>query len=1625
MLARLRHMSRTCACRRPFGSAGWRSRGSDGCDTVNTGENFARSSYAVNWLMGFRRGNARADADGVTLTDTTSGGTSAVGLPTPPASALARPGSRAVVVGTGMHVPGSALLAISAVAATVAAVGDALTDQCVMDPRHVVAVTDPEGPSRFLEVVNQAAEQAEDVLLLYYIGHGLVDLAGELFLATSATTGRDIMLPVEALSFAAIRSVLAAHRARHVVVVLDCCFSGRAHGAFGTAVADSFELTKVQGSYLLSATSATEQALARPGEPYTAFSGALLELLRDGDPAAPRGLTLDDAYRHLVRALPRRGAPAPQRRLSGDAGRLVVAVNPRAPEVIRPRADYPGRLEPAPSASRPCPYPGLEAFTADDTDYFYGRERLVDEVLRVLAADGPGGPLAIVGRSGAGKSSLLQAGLLPAIRAGRLDVPGSRHWPQLVMTPGGHPLRVLAGRLAAGTGQDGDTTAAILAADPGELQRIIAAGPRGDHAPGGLILCVDQFEEVFTACTDEAERRAFIQALCPAPAGGGTPGIRVILGLRADFYNRCLDYPELAPMVRAGQVPVRPMSREELRSAIERPAEAAGLRLEEGLPGRLLLDLESVEGPDRDPDSALPLLAFALQATWQCSDKRELTLSDYQATGGIWGAVTQRADGVYDDLAAGGRESAKLLLLSMVQLGDGTDDVRRRVSVDDLLAGRPAAEQAAIRGALDAYVAARLVTVDNDTAEIAHEALLRAWPRLRQWIEDDRKDLLDRQRLAEAARVWKSAAGPLYAGARLDEARKWLGQEQPRARRLLSPVEEGFVRASVRAVRRRKTRRWSFVAVAAVAVLLLVAGGVYAIQQRAGNQQSQAVESSIALAQDAGILRTTDPAGAMWLSLAAYNSSRTSQARTQLYDSLTTPYPLTLPGHVKGPVADVAYSPGGATAAAVWKDGTVLVWRVTDPLRPVLFATLHVRTGGVDRLEFSPDGRLLAVHALDSLELWKVGDGSGHPVLMSDTTVTVPWQLGEGAWLPVAFSPDGRIVATGDGDGRLRLWNVTDPAHPALMTSIAVSSRPLSAVAFSPDGDALAAASDNTTAPDSGRVRLWDMRDPARPTLRTTLAVGSALSVAFSSVGNLLAAAGSNEKAYVWHVADIRKPVSAQVDTDDNGGALSSVAFCPHSDVFVMAYSGGETGVWSSVEQLWSEGGDLPDPAGPDSVAFSPSGSQILTGDSGGSVELWIAPEPLLTGPVYTDSGGSLWNGNSTLTVTDNNYPEGAASPVELWNVSDPFHPIQDASLPGNWTYGYFLPDSDTIVTTTADGNVMRLWNVSDPRHPRAGAELSDLGYSSGSITSASWAGSDNGLMLIANTDDVRLWDVSNISHPVLDGTLNVTSTGSVAFLSDRLAAVVEQNGIKLWDIGNPRHPVAEGVVPVMYADVGGIYIPSRQLMAADNVMTDRGTASGTTLWSLRDLRKPGDLAPGVDMDPTGIAGLNNDIWVALTTNDDALDVWDTRNPRLPTRIAALPVENASASSLSAVNSPGGWLVATGSNGNNGDYEVYVSEVPSNGRAISSYAQIPGDVPDYQMSPDGKLLTTNLETTNDPESALTAFDPQAAATGSPGIVYPLNSDSLYQHLCSIVSQAPFNPSWQQYLPDTYYRPACS
>ncbi|MYS44986.1 hypothetical protein GTY23_27925, partial [Streptomyces sp. SID5998] len=572
----------------------------------------------------------------------------------PSATGLGSPGSRALLVGTGHHLPGSRLPDVPAVSATVRELGRTLVDDCGLRPENLLPpLLDPRDPIELGNAVVAAAKQAEDVLLIYYVGHGLVSPGNELYLATAATDDLAEGLAFKALPYQAVRDALSNCRARSIIVVLDCCFAGRARGSLGTAATDAFALASLSGSYVLASASRDEQALAMPGEPYTAFTGELLRFLREGDPGGPPGLTIEGAYRHLRRVLPLRRLPAPERHLSGRAGDLVLAVNPVAAPAPTPPAS---QAPPERPDEQICPYPGLDPFTADDARFFFGRARTTAELLTRLANwSQEGGPVALVGLSGAGKSSLLRAGLLPAVKRGELPLPGAGTWAQFVLAPGEHPLDSLAGQLAGPTGCSKAELIAELRTDPARsadlVRRALRRQSGGQDVPGGrLLLVVDQFEEVFTACQDEDERRCFITAVCSAAASDEAPAAApalVLLGIRADFYASCLAYPELVAVLKHRHFPVEPMTPEQLREAIERPAEVAGLGLETGLADTLLRDLRA----DREfAGGTLPLLAYALWLTWGRREGRTLTLAGYGATGGIWDAITQQAELTYAGL---------------------------------------------------------------------------------------------------------------------------------------------------------------------------------------------------------------------------------------------------------------------------------------------------------------------------------------------------------------------------------------------------------------------------------------------------------------------------------------------------------------------------------------------------------------------------------------------------------------------------------------------------------------------------------------------------------------------------------------------------------------------------------------------------------------------------------------------------------------------------------------------------------------------------------------------------------------------------------------------------------------
>jgi transcriptional regulator with XRE-family HTH domain/energy-coupling factor transporter ATP-binding protein EcfA2 len=417
------------------------------------------------------------------------------------------------------------------------------------------------------------------------------------------------------------------------------------------------------------------------------------------------------------------------------------------------------RQQDAPAPGIP-PYKGLLFFDEADADLFFGREiltaRLVEHV-NDLAMDSTSRFLAVVGASGSGKSSLVRAGLAVALRRSG--------WQVSVFTPTANPMRILELNLEA----------------------------EHSNGTGRALLLVDQFEEAFTLCHDELERTAFIEKLIGS-AQDQVNKTTVVIALRADFYSHCAQYLLLREAVASEQEYIGQMTTEELRHAVVEPARRGGWEFEPGLIEVLLQDL-STRGAHEPEPGALPLLSHALLATWERRRVRTMTLEGYHASGGVRGAIAETAENVFtDQLNQAQQEIARDVFLRLTELGEGTEDTRRRASLNELV--RQSEEAPQLRAVLNTLAEARLITLNEDNAEVAHEALIREWQRLHEWLTLDRESLLLHRHLTESAYEWearKREPSELYRGARLAQAREWVTANEEK----LNAPERAFLTASI------------------------------------------------------------------------------------------------------------------------------------------------------------------------------------------------------------------------------------------------------------------------------------------------------------------------------------------------------------------------------------------------------------------------------------------------------------------------------------------------------------------------------------------------------------------------------------------------------------------------------------------------------------------------------------------------------------------------------------------------------------------------------------------------------------------------------------------------------------
>jgi DNA-binding SARP family transcriptional activator/WD40 repeat protein len=876
------------------------------------------------------------------------------------------------------------------------------------------------------------------------------------------------------------------------------------------------------------------------------------------------------------------------------------------------------------------PYKGLRPFLEADALDFFGREAFIRRLLDRLSHAGRSSRfIAVVGPSGSGKSSAVSAGLVAALRHGA--VPGSEAWFVTEMHPGHHPLEELDGALMR-----------VAVHPPAGLLGRLESGPRGlleladAIVPDGteLLLIVDQFEEAFTLTEAEDDRTLFLESLRVATADPASR-VRVIATLRADFYDRPLRYPRMGELIGASTETLSPLTPEELERAIVRPAEHAGLTVDRALAPQIAADVAEQPG-------ALPLVQYALTELYDRRHDGRLTLEAYREIGGVGGALAASAEHLYASRQPAGRNAVRQLFLRLVTIGDGAADTRRRVSLSELSAIE--VDASAMESALDTYGRHRLLTFDRDpvtrepTVEVAHEALLGAWERLRRWIENARDDVRMRRRLSDAAREWeRSRREPsfLLVGSRLDQFESW-GSATNLA---LGLEERGYLSASVarrdeehaaeatrilreRTLERRsvKRRRALFLALTAAA---LVAGTLTAIilNRNASAQRASSLAAGRELLAAAAKNLDVDRQLAILL---AFEALRTTQGidgnvllpeAEQFLRRAVPAVAIDTTSILGRGIHGGSITRDGTAVALLGDDGSVGVWDLRNGSR-ILGRPSPNNSCGVDI--GCPD--VFSVSLSDDAHVMATGDGeglahvwdlvSGREVMAAPTYAPSRGPAvshGLGVSPIVALSPDGRLLATVGTDGSLRMREVSTGAQvwalaPGETDPVGAFSSTYAAY-FSPDGTGLLVCS------RPGAPRVLDVA-----TGKTMISPSGAGGfwcdhTAFSADGSRVAfflTRGDSDLIEVWDLRSRRRVASAPYP-EVGLGAPGVGALSP--DGRVLAVVGGpEQNVVSLRDaDTLAPLVTLQHRARVRQVWFSPDGTRIVTTNSDGAARVWNA----------------------------------------------------------------------------------------------------------------------------------------------------------------------------------------------------------------------------------------------------------------------------------------------------------------------------------------------------------------------------------------------------------------------------------
>ncbi len=1167
------------------------------------------------------------------------------------------------------------------------------------------------------------------------------------------------------------------------------------------------------------------------------------------DASAPSPPSAEPAALDVLRtAITQRGAH-PETAAFVDAF-LAAAASPAAPP-------------PPPAVPVVNPYKGLRPFTEADAADFFGREALTERlVARLSGHDAASRFLAVVGPSGSGKSSAVRAGLVPALRRGA--VPGSEDWFVVEMLPGPTPWEELEAALLRIAVNPPPTLMDELTEDPLGLHRAVTRVLPGPDTE--LLLIVDQFEELFTRADDEATRTAVMDALA---AGVDAPGgrLRVVITLRADFYDRPLRHPGMSKLVTDHMETVRPLTPEELHQAVVGPAARHGLRFEQGLEARIAADVA-------DQPGALPLLQYTLTELFDRREGTTLTLDGYAELGGVRGAVGRRAEDLYAGLDPHAQGAARQLFLHLVALGEGSGDTRRRVLRRELTA----IPRRGVDVVLEAFGAQRLLSFDRDpitrspTVEVAHEALLVEWPRLRDWIDEARADLRQEKVLDAAAAEWRASgrdASYLLSGERLRRFESW----RETSKLALTRAQHDYLDAAIGArdaaermeqerrareaklERRSHTRLRLLVAVLAAAATVAVTLTLVAQAQTRRAEHNLAIATARQLTAEAIRALDVDPELSLLLAVEAADVAL-GEGEEVLPETVEALHRAVLGSRVVAtvPGGEGAFSPDGSRFVTA-DPGTSFAGGIAEGRARVYSTTgeeilvLRGHTGRIFDSDYSPDGTSIVTTSFDgTARLWDAATGTEIRVLGVEGAV--PYTA--------AFSPDGRTLAVGGTDNVVRFW---DPATGELESELAAEAFP-SDISFSNTGLVAVAA-------DTAGALVIDAASGDR-LLHLTGHRGDVCRVEFSPDGTLLATAARDGTARLWSLATGEEVRSLTA----HAGPVCGLAYSRDGARLATAGEDGTARLWNAAtgEELLVVSGHA---TGIGAVALDPTGRLLATTGGDGLTKVWdVSPTgsrevlAIATGAPASFSAYSADGAWIAAGTEDGD--------VAVWNAATGERRVDLTGHTGRITGGGFSPDGALLVTSGED-RTARVWDLA------SGSELFVVTDHTDSVWSSTFS-PDGTVVATGGLDGlVALWGVRDGREINRFG--GVPAAFSVVFSPDGSLLAAVGLGIHVWDVatrtrlvGTEGYPGA--ILALDFHPDGGSMVTA----AAD------GSAR---LWSLSEVRSGnlGELATlrGHSAPVLAVAFSPDGTQIATAALDDAVKLWDDSGTELLTLPVRMP----------------------------------------------------------------------------------------------------------------------------------------